>query len=307
VTALDVRRMRVLREVARQGSLAAAARTLGYTPSAVSQHVAQLERETGCALVRRTANQLELTEAGRLLVEHTEVVLDQLAQAEQQVRAAAGLHVGRLRVGTFGTAAPTLVAPAIGAYAQRFPDAEIVALEADPDDSLPRLRSRQLDLVVTYEYDLCDLPDDGGLLRRLVYRDPFRVVLPRDHPLAARRALRLAELEHAAWIVEPRPDCHHFTVKACATEGFDARVSCESSSYYLAQALVAAGLGLALLPDLALDTVHPGVVAVPLEGDPFVRRVYATCRAGEEDMPSIRTMIEMLERQGAVQPLFVPS
>jgi len=291
--------MRVLREVARHGSLAAAARALGYTASAVSQHVAQLERETGCALVHRSTNRLELTEAGRLLVEHTEVVLDQLAHAEQQVRAAAGLHVGRLRLGVFGTAAPTLAAPAIGAYAERFPDAEIVALEADPDDALPRLRARQLDLVITYEYDLCELPVDDGLVRRLVHTDPFRLLVPDGHPLAGRAAVALDELADAAWIVEPRPDCHHFTVKACAVAGFAARVSCESSSYEVGQALVAAGLGLALVPDLALVTMRPGVTAIPLRDEPFVRRIYATCRGGEEDMPSIRTMVAILERLGA--------
>ncbi len=305
---LDVRRMRVLREVSRHGSLAAAARMLGYTPSAVSQHVAQLERETGVPLVRRSKNQLELTEAGRLLVEHAEVVLDQLALAEQQLQATAGLHVGRLRVGAFGTAAPTLVAPAIGEYAQQFPEANIVALEADPDDSLPRLRQRELDLVVTYEYDLCPLPEDGGLMRRLVHTDPFRVVLPRTHPLAGRREVALPEVRDEAWIVEPRPDCHHFTIKACAAVGIEARVSCECSSYYLSQALVAAGLGIALVPDLALITMHPEVVAIPLGGDlPLVRRVYATCRAGEEDMPSLRTMIAILERIGEAHRPVVPA
>jgi DNA-binding transcriptional LysR family regulator len=297
---LDLRRLRVLREVARQGTLAGAARALRYTPSAVSQHVAQLERELGCGLVERSANRVVLTEAGRLLVEHAERIMEQVEIAAAQVQATAGLRVGRLRVGTFGTAGPTLLAPAVEAYTRHFPGAEIVVYEADPEDSLPRLRARELDLVVTYEYDLCPVPVDPGLRRHLVARDAIRLVVPRAHPLAGRTEVALSALAGERWIVEPRPDCHHFTVKLCAQAGFRAPVSCESSDYYIAQALVAAGLGLALIPEMALSTMHPEVVALRLSGPPAVRRLFATHRDGEEDMESIRTMLAILRERGAM-------
>jgi molybdate transport repressor ModE-like protein len=295
---LDLRRLRVLREVARQGSLAAAARSLQYTPSAVSQHVAQLERELGCGLVERSANGIGLTEAGWLLVDEAEGILRQVDLLEQQVQATAGLRLGRLRLGSFGTAGPTLLAPAIDRYAGHFPQAEIVVLEADPEDSLPRLRARELDLVVTYEYDLRPVPVMPGLSRHLLCVDPIRLVVPRGHPLAGSASAALRELAEERWIVEPRTDCHHFTVHWCAASGFAARVSCASSDYYVAQALVAAGRGLALVPEMALRTQHPGVVALRLEGAQPVRQVHATHRAGEEDMESIKVMLRILREIG---------
>jgi molybdate transport repressor ModE-like protein len=295
---LDLRRLRVLREVARQGSLAAAARSLQYTPSAVSQHVAQLERELGCGLVERSANGIGLTEAGWLLVDEAEGILRQVDLLEEQVQATAGLRLGRLRLGSFGTAGPTLLAPAIDAYAGHFPDAEIVVLEADPEDSVPRLVARELDLVVTYEYDLRPVPVAPGLRRHLLCVDPIRLVVPRGHPLDGSESASLHELADERWIVEPRADCHHFTVHWCAATGFAAKVSCASSDYYVAQALVAAGRGLALVPEIALRTQHPGVVALRLEGAEPVRRVHATHRAGEEGMESIKVMLRILSALG---------
>jgi DNA-binding transcriptional LysR family regulator len=250
--------------------------------------------------VERSANRVALTEAGLLLVEHADRIMHQVEVAAAQVQATAGLRVGRLRVGTFGTAGPALLAPAIEAYTRHFPGAEIVVYEADPEDSLPRLRARELDLVVTYEYDLCPLPIDPGLRRHPVGRDVIRLVVPRSHPLAGREEVPLAALAHERFIVEPRPDCHHFTVKLCAAAGFAAHVSCESSDYYISQALVAAGLGLALIPEMALATLHPDVVVLALSGPPAVRRVFATHREGEEDMESIRTMLAILRERGAM-------
>src|ERR671920_331641 len=157
---LDVRRMRVLREVAQRGSFSAAADALAYTQSAVSQQIAALEREAGTRLVERNARGVRLTDAGRALVEHADAILARLADAEAELEAIAGLRGGRLRLATFPTAGATLVPHAIREFNQRHPDVELVHL---------------LD-------------------------DPMHLVLPADHPLASKQRVRMADLAGEPWI-----------------------------------------------------------------------------------------------------------
>ena len=151
---LDVRRMRILREVAECGSIAAAARSLSFTPSAVSQQIATLEREAGVPLVERGPRSLRLTEAGRVLVEHTDAILVRPSAAEDDIQAIAGLRVGTLRLASFPTAYATLMPRAIGEFRARFPGIELALTEADPLASMARLTAGELDLALLYEYRL---------------------------------------------------------------------------------------------------------------------------------------------------------
>lgn len=288
---LDVRRLWILRQVALEGSLAAAARALDYTRSAVSQQIATLERETGVALVERGPNALRLTDAGVALARHADVILNQLLVAETELRAIGGLEAGHLRVGSFATAARTVSAEAIGALAQRHPGLELSLLEADPEDSLPRLVDGGLDLALTYRYDFFPIRRNDAVEDVSLLDDPMRMVLPLGHRHASLAVVELSELAGDPWIAEPRTDCFMFTALACRAAGFEPSIGRLSSDYDTTQQLVAAGLGVALVPDLALANVHPGCVARPIVGTRPARRVYATHRAQGDRVPAVRAML----------------
>src|ERR671935_2434830 len=149
---LDVKRLRVLREVAQQGSFSAAAEALGYTQSAVSQQIAALERETGSTLLERTARGVRLTDAGRALVEHADGILARVAAAEDELEAIAGLRGGRLRLASSPTAGATLVPLAIAEFSRRHPGVELSLIEAEPEDAIPQLKAGELDIALTFEY-----------------------------------------------------------------------------------------------------------------------------------------------------------
>lgn len=292
---LDVRCMRVLAEVARQGSFRAAARSLSYTTSAVSQQVSALEREAGVALVERSANRIRLTAAGEVLVGHAETILAQLAAARSELDAIAGLEVGQLRLASFASAGMRIVPAAMRAFADRHPDVVLSYLEGDPEQTVPRLLDGALDLVLAYEYDLVPVELRSGLRRVALLEDPIHVVLPREHAAAAQdEDPRLEELVGEAWIVEPRDDCHHFTVRACEAAGLAPAISCHSSDYAVTQSLVAAGFGLALVPALALEHPNPEVVVRRLRGQSLTRVVFAVHRAQSERIPAVGAMLDAL-------------
>ena len=290
---LDVRRMRILREVAAQGSIVAAAQRLGYTPSAVSQHLAALERESGVALVERGPNSLRLTPAGRALVEHTQGILERLSAAEAEIRSLGAHERPALHLGAFSTASATLMAGAIQAFRRSHPDVGLSLLEGDPEDTVPRLRAGELDVVLTYEYDHVPLEEDPAIERVALLDDPIRLVVPAGHPVLRRPAVRLRDLEGEPFIDQPRVDCRNFTSLTCAADGFAVDISCFSSDYYATQALVAAGIGAALVPALALLEPHPRVGVVGLDSPAPQRRIFVTVRAGTQH-PSVGAMVSTL-------------
>src|SRR4051812_47326532 len=158
---LDVRRMRVLREVARHGSFSAAAEALSFTQSAVSQQIAALEREAGTTLVERSVRGIRLTDAGRALVRHTDAILGRLAEAEAELEAIAGLRGGRLRMASFESAGATLMPLAIAAFRERHPSVELSMSLLEPEDSIPQLRAGELDLAITFSAPNGRDLDDG--------------------------------------------------------------------------------------------------------------------------------------------------
>ena len=292
---LDVRRMRVLREVANRGSIAAAAEALSFTPSAVSQQIATLEREAGVALVERGPRSIRLTEAGQALAAHTEGVLARLRAAEADVHAIAGLRRGTLRVASFPTAYATILPAAITEFRRRHPEVELTLTEADPLTSFRRLKGGELDVALVYEYDFVPLPADDALELVHLLDDPINVLLPRSHPAARQPAVRLADLADESWITSTsRASCHAFVARACKSAGFEPKVTMESDDHGVWQGLVAAGVGVALASELSLPLVHPDVAVRPVAQRPLARRIFAAHRVGAARSPAVAAMLAIL-------------
>src|SRR5829696_5141253 len=192
---LELRRLRLLREVDARGTVHGAARALDYTPSAISQQLAVLEREAGTTLLERAGRNVRLTDAGRLLVRHAATLLDGMEAAEAELAAmAAGRPAGVVRVASFQSAFLRIVAPAIATLATTHPDVRIEATEQEVEEAVPALRLQQLDAVVGDEYDGLPRPVHADLAREPLVREQIRLVLPAGHPLARRRPVPLAEL-----------------------------------------------------------------------------------------------------------------
>ena len=273
---LDVRRMKVLREVARQGSFSAAADALAFTQSAVSQHVAALEREAGATLVERRGRGIRLTDAGRALVAHTDAILARLGDAEQELAAIAGLRGGRLRLGSFLSGGATLVPRAVAAFRAEHPDVELSMVEVEPEEAVDRLKRGQLDLALVYEHESTPHGLDPALEKTHLLDDPYDVVLPRGHRLASSPRLRLSELGSESWICgTPRDSCQKVMIRSCHDAGFQPNVAFETDDYHAGQALVAAGVGVSMLPRLCLATVNPSVEVRSLGRAAPVRRIFA--------------------------------
>jgi molybdate transport repressor ModE-like protein len=292
---LDVRRMKVLREVAAQGSFSAAAEALSFTQSAVSQQVAALERESGTKLVERGARGVRLTDAGQALVRHADAILARIESAEEELAAIAGLRGGRLRLASFQSAGATMLPRAVADFHDRHPAVELGMIEAEPEEASERLRAGEIDLALVYDYEpIPGMLDEELELTHLI-DDPYEVILPKGHRLAGRRSVRLADLAEEPWIAStPACGCRLITERACTDAGFEPRVAFEADETLAAQALVAAGVGVTLLPRLALTTLHPGVEALSLGREAPVRRIWAASVANGYRSPASEAMVQIL-------------
>src|SRR5918999_5225977 len=197
---LDVRRMKVLREVAAQGSFSAAAEALSFTQSAVSQQVAALERESGAKLVERGPRGIRLTDAGRALVAHADAILARLDRAEEELAAIAGLRGGRLRLACFQSAGATLVPRAVAAFHERHPSVDLGMVEAEPEEAGALLKAGDIDLALIYDFEAIPGMLDPELETTHLIDDPYDAILPGGHELAGRRQLRLGDLSEQPWI-----------------------------------------------------------------------------------------------------------
>jgi molybdate transport repressor ModE-like protein len=292
---LDVRRMRVLREVAACGSFSAAAESLSFTQSAVSQHVAALEREAGTQLVERGRRGVRLTEAGRVLVGHADAILARIDCAEEELAALAGLRGGRLRLVSFQSGGATLAPRAVAAFHERHPQVELSMLEAEPEEARERLRGGEVDLALVYDHESTPglLGPDLSLTHLL--DDRYDAILPTGHALAGRSRLSLADLSGDPWVASTSVcGCRQITESVCRDAGFEPRVAFEADETQAAQALVAAGVGVTMLPQLALTTLHPGVVARRLSNPP-VRRIWAARLDGAYASPASDAMLQILQ------------
>ena len=257
---LNASRLRVLREVAYRGSFSGAADVLSYTQSAVSQQIAALEAEAGMTLLERHARGVSLTAAGQTLVGHAEGILARLEAAESALSAIAGLRSGRLRMASFPTAGATLMPLAIATFRSTYPDVELTLAEGEPEEIVPRLGAGELDLALLYEF-AGETPLREGSTRVELLEDPMYLALPSDHELAGRERLRLQDLKGEAWVQTSRSSpCARHVIRSCHAADFEPRVSFESDDYQTVQGLVAAGVGVALIPELALSVVREDVV-----------------------------------------------
>jgi DNA-binding transcriptional LysR family regulator len=292
---LNVGRLRVLTEVARRGSFSGAADALSYTQSAVSQQVATLEAEAGMTLLERQARGVRLTAAGQVLVEHAEGILARLEAAEEELSAIAGLRAGKLRMASFPIAGATLMPLAIATFRSSYPDIELTLAEGEPEEIAPRLRAGELDLALLFEFDE---PEAGmeGLTRVELLGDPMYLALPREHPLTGKDGLRLGDLHGEAWVQTSRESpCARHVVRSCHAAGFEPNVAFESDDYQTVQGLVAAGVGVALIPELALSVVREDIAIRSLSPSPPIRQVIAAAPADARLSPATPAMLGILE------------
>ena len=291
---LNLARLRVLQEVVSHGSFSAAAESLSYTQSAVSQAVARLEAETGATLVVRGRRGVRPTDAGRTLIEHAEAIFAQVQAAEDDLAALLGVRGGRLRVASFPSAGATLMPLAVATFRERHPDVTLTLAEGEPEEIAPRVRAGDFDLALLFEFPGVEEQPSTGLRSRHLLEDPMHVALPADHPLATKRALALADLRNEDWVqTSAQSPCARHVVRSCLAAGFEPRVSFESDDYETVQGLVAAGVGVALIPTLALTHVHPGVVVRGLAPRSPARKVVAaTPRVGAA--PAANAMVGVL-------------
>jgi DNA-binding transcriptional LysR family regulator len=292
---LNVGRLKILTEVAYRGSLSAAAAELSYTQSAVSQQIAALEAETGMVLVDRHPRGVTLTAAGQMLVGHAEGILGRLEAADAALAAIAGLRGGRLRVASFPTAGATLMPVAIATFRSSYPAVELTLTEGEPEEIAPRLRSGELDLALLFEFPGQTLSGSGDTRVELL-ADPLHIALPREHRLASRASVRLVDLARDAWVQTSRSSpCARHVVRSCLSAGFEPRVAFESDDYQTVQGLVAAGVGVALIPELALSVVREDIAIRPISPAPPTRSVIAVAPAGARLVPAAPAMLGILE------------
>ncbi len=296
---LSAARLRVLKEVAYRGSFSAAAEALSYTQSAISQQIAALEAEAGVALLERHPRGVSLTAAGQTLVGHAEGILAGLDAAEAALSEIAGLRGGRLRMASFPTAGATLMPLAIATFRSLHPDVELTLAEAEPEEILPRLRAGELDLSLLFEFAGETLLA-SDMTRTELLEDPLYLALPRDHRLARKQRIRLENLHGDSWVqTSSSSPCARHVVRSCHAAGFEPNVSFESDDYQTVQGLVAAGVGVALIPELALSVVRDDIVIRALFPSPPVRQVLAAAPAGARLVPAAPAMLGVLEQAAA--------
>ncbi|GAB3146487.1 LysR family transcriptional regulator [Amycolatopsis sp. NPDC004378] len=296
---LDVRRVLLLAEVSRHGSVTATARALNYTPSAVSQQVSRLEAEARQPLLERHARGVTLTDAGRALVERAERIERELTAAENELADFAGLRAGTLRVGTFPTVGASLLPPAVIAFKEAHPDVRLTVRGSRLAGLWRMLENREIELSLMWDYDWCRVDRDDATVIPLL-DDPPALLVSDRHPLAHRRSASLAQLAGDAWITraENHPVAEALT-RSCRAVGFEPQIAYEAHDYQEAQAMVAAGIGVALAPTLALDGVRPGVKVLPLRPRTAVRRILLVRLTDHALTHAAQAFADLLHRSAA--------
>jgi DNA-binding transcriptional LysR family regulator len=273
---LDVRKLRLLRELAHRTTIVAVADALAYTPSAVSQQLAALEREAGVPLLERAGRRVALTPAALTLVEHAETILAVLERATADLAASQAL-TGTLRIGAFPTAVRTILSPALVALSRDHPGLELMVTELDPATVPAALRADTLDVALVQEYDYVPAEPDPALDTEPLLEETVYLAAMTSEPLETRRDAR--------WIVgTPGTLCHTMTVRACQAAGFTPRVRHHADDFGTVLALVAAGQGVALIPELGLHAPPPNVVLTAL---PTRRRTHLAYRRGAGEHPAV--------------------
>jgi DNA-binding transcriptional LysR family regulator len=300
---LNAQRLAVFRELAERRSFTAAADALSYTQSAVSQQISALERETGAILIERDRKGTRLTQAGEILLAHADAILGRMGQAERDLSAYLGARSGRLRLAAFESAGAALVPAAVDTFHELYPDVELNVVQMEPEEAAARLEGRQLDLAIVYDLQ----PPTGVLGDELeltyLFEDRYAAVISKGHRLAREQTVRLTDLAGDVWINTTRRDlCHQIILGACRASGFEPNVAFEVVEIATSQALVGRGVGVTLLPELALVSRHRDVVIGSLGNAAPIRSVYAARLATRYATPASEAMLTVLGQVTASQP-----
>ena len=301
---LDLRRLRLLRELNERGTIAAVADALQFTPSAVSQQLAMLEREAGVPLLERAGRGVRLTDPALVLVDHADALLERAALAEADLAAAAGTVTGRGRIAGFQSVALRLALPAMEALARDAPRLRCELVEAEPEQALPALALGDVDLVLGDEWQHQPLRLPAGLERHELLRDPVQLVLPARHPAARRHAdaVPLAELAGEAWTTgHVGMGWEEMTQRTCRElGGFDPDIRHRTNDATISLALVARGLAVTMLPDLAAAADRAGRGAArDRRGARSSRAIFAATRAADAARPSTQALLAAVRSAAA--------
>jgi DNA-binding transcriptional LysR family regulator len=295
----DLRRLRAFNAVAETGSFSKAGLELGYAQSVVSHHVGTLERELGLTLINRAMRPATVTDAGARLLRHAQAVLGHVAAAEDELRAIAGLQAGSLRVGAFLSACTSFVPAALARFEQAHPDVEVKLEQLEEPAALRRLRSGDLDLAVVWRipgFPAAAGGDRDGFDELHLANDAYRVVLPRNHRLARRRAVGLKALAGERFVAPPAVEHAHpyqqMLDRLWAEGGLEPRIH-EVEDVTVGRAMIAAGLSVGLLSELTMEERRPDIALVPLRGlDPH-RTIHATWLSNRR-VPAVARMVDYL-------------
>ena len=291
----DLARLRVLHAVAGHGSLAAAAQALHLTPSAVSQQMAKLEREAGCVLAERQGRRLRLTDEGHALAAHAHRILAAVEEASADLDERRGRVLGTVTIGAFPTAARGLLPAVLRTCATEYPDLRLRLREVEPYQAMGLLTAGDLDVAVSQDWANLPVAVPDRLESADLGQDVADIAFPADHPLASRDSIAMPELATEPWIASTRGTiCHDWLTNTFRRDGHEPRIAHQAAEFPTQLALVAAGLGVAVIPRLAADSVPAGVRLVPVE-PALSRRVFAVWREEASRRPAINAVTKALK------------
>jgi DNA-binding transcriptional LysR family regulator len=292
---IDVRRLRVLRELSRRGTVAATAAAMHLTPSAVSQQIAALAREAGVPLLERRGRRVVLTGQARLLLEHADAIAAQLERARTDLAAYGRGQRGAVTIGAFSSAVSGLLPAALTGLRTARPDLAVAVVEAEPPELFTRLDAGEVDVAVAVDFAAAPPRTDPRYRRTPLLVDVLDLALPASHPAAAAEQVRLVDLATEAWVVGRAASCcGAVTRSVCAAAGFTPEIRHPVDDWAAVAALVAAGAGVALVPRLAQHH-RPGLVLRPVAGAPPARHVFAAVRAGSQADPVLSSVLTHLQ------------
>jgi DNA-binding transcriptional LysR family regulator len=297
---IDLRRLRVLRELEQRGTVAATATALHLTPSAVSQQLAGLAREVGAQLLEKHGRGVRLTGQARVLLAHATVVQEQLERARADLASWRDGEIGEVRVASLSTAISGVVAPAIARLRGERPGLDVRAMEDEPPQIFTRLDVGDVDIVIAADYRGAPRRHDPHYHRVDLLTDQMDVVLPQGHRLANPDGIQLAELAAEPWVASNERDaCAQITLAVCAAAGFSPDIRHDSKDWDAVAALVSAGAGVALIPRLAQPLRHPGLVVCPVIGSNASRLIFAVVRAGAQHDATTAAVLATLQEIAA--------
>jgi DNA-binding transcriptional LysR family regulator len=301
---LDLRRLRLLHELHRRGTVGAVAEALSYSPSTVSQQLRVLEREAGIALFEPAGRRVRLTDAALVLTAHAEQLLAGVERAEADLAAAAaGAVAGVVRVGSFQTASLHLLLPAMDALRQTHPGVQVRLVESEPEPALEALPSHGLDLVLADEWGGAPRAGRAGIDREDLFVEPVLLALPAGHPAAAGGPVRLGDFADAVWATGYAGGGMAGLVRRlCASAGFEPVVRHQTNELSMLLALVAGGHAVTLLPEIAFAAGHEGVAVRPVAGLEADRTVFTATRAGADRRPALAAVRAALRVAADARP-----